>query len=169
SSFGRPRPFPTTDAPQKLDFASDDAYRFFLDLGPLKNANPRYLKNNVAFWNDLMKHGSYDSYWKDRDLLPHLKNIKSAIMTVGGLFDAEDLYGPLHIYETIEKDNPGIKNTLVLGPWFHGGWARSTGEMLGDIEFGSKTSLYYQEKVELPFFNFYLKDKGTVDLPEALV
>jgi uncharacterized protein len=114
------------------------------------------------FWN-------YDEYWQARNILPHLKNIKAAVMTVGGWFDAEDLYGALNTYKTIERTNPGIYNTLVMGPWFHGGWSRGDGEFLGSVRFGAKTSVYYRENVELPFFNCLLKDKCERKLPEALV
>jgi putative CocE/NonD family hydrolase len=90
-------------------------------------------------------------------------------MTVGGWFDAEDLYGALNTYKAIEKKNPGIYNTLVMGPWLHGGWARMEGDTLGDINFGEATSVFYREKIEFPFFNCVLKDKCDEKLPEAYV
>ena len=136
-------------------------------MGPLPEANKKYFKSKIPFWNEIMAHGSYDSFWQSRSILPHLKNIKPAVMTVGGWFDAEDLYGPLNIYQTIEKSNPGIFNILIMGPWAHGNWARTDGDQLGDFHFGAKTSFYYQEELELPFFNYFLKDKGGADLPEA--
>ena len=116
-----------------------------------------------------MEHPNYDSYWQARNTLPHLRNIKPAVMTVGGWFDAEDLYGALNTYKSIEKQSPGAYNILVMGPWFHGGWARSDGDLLGDVRFGSKTGEFYRENIELPFFNYYLKDKGPLKLPEAYV
>jgi len=143
--------------------------RFFLDLGPLANADKKYLKGQVSFWNDMMNHPNYDEFWQARNVLPNLKNIKPAVMTVGGWFDAEDLYGALKTYEAIEKANPGIYKTLVMGPWFHGGWARSDGDFLGNVKFGSKTAVYYRDNVEFPFFNCVLKDKCDRKLPEALV
>ena len=170
ATLGKRRPKPTTEFPPRFSHGTPDGYRFFLDLGPLANANRKYLKGEVGFWNDLMEHPNYDSYWQARDVRPHLRNIKPAIMTVGGWFDAEDLFGALETYKTIERTNPGARNTLVMGPWFHGGWARSDGDFLGDINFGSKTSLAYQETVELPFFNCLLKDKcSTGQIPEAMV
>lgn len=169
SGFGRPRPKPTTLGAESLAFSAHDGYRYFLDLGPLRNANEKYFKGEIGFWNDLMKHGSYDEFWQARNVLPHLKNIKPAVMTVGGWFDAEDLYGALKTYKAIEKQSPGTYNILVMGPWYHGGWARDDGAHLGDIQFDSKTSLFYRENIELPFFNHYLKNKGELKLPDAYV
>ncbi|MBA3322520.1 MAG: CocE/NonD family hydrolase [Pyrinomonadaceae bacterium] len=169
ASFGRPRPKPTTQAPPRFEHGTPDGYKFFLEMGPLKNANERYFKDEVAFWNEMMAHPNYDEYWQARNLLPHLKNVKTAVMTVGGWFDAEDLYGALKTYDSIERKNPGIYNVLVMGPWFHGGWARGDGEGLGDVRFGAKTSAFYRDQIELPFFNFHLKDKGELKLPEAYV
>ncbi|MGH9944340.1 MAG: CocE/NonD family hydrolase [Pyrinomonadaceae bacterium] len=167
ASFGRPRPQPTTVRPPRFEHGTPDGYKFFLELGPLRNADEKYFKGDVAFWNEMMAHPNYDEFWQARNLLPHLKNIRAAVLTVGGWFDAEDLYGALKTYDSIERKNPGIYNVLVMGPWFHGGWARGDGEGLGDVRFGSKTSVFYREQIELPFFNFHLKDKGTLALPEA--
>ena len=169
ASFGRPRPAPTTQSPPRFVHGTPDGYKFFLELGPLVNANEKYFKNEIAFWNDLMNHPDYDEFWQARNVPQHLKKIKPAVMTVGGWFDAEDLYGALKTYEATEEQNPGIFNILVMGPWFHGGWARADGDALGDIRFGSKTSLYYLENIELPFFNCQLKDKCEQSLPEASV
>ncbi|MCH8275738.1 MAG: CocE/NonD family hydrolase [Armatimonadetes bacterium] len=169
SSFGRPRPEPTTRGAPRFQFGMPDAYKFFLELGPLRNANEKYFKDDVAFWNDMMEHGNYDAFWQARNIIPHLKNVRAAVMTVGGLFDAEDLYGPRRIYESVEKQNPGAYNILVLGPWPHGGWGRSDGDMFGDIDFGSKTSLYYRDNIQVPFFYHFLKGEGTLDLAEAIV
>jgi uncharacterized protein len=169
SAFGKPRPKPTTDIPARFSHGTPDGYRFFLDMGPLANADRKYLKGEIAFWNDLMEHPTYDEYWQARNVRPHLRNIKPAVMTVGGWFDSEDLYGALNTYKTIEQTNPTTHNTLVMGPWFHGGWARSDGDFLGSVNFGTKTSLAFREQVELPFFNCLLKDKCDQKLPEAMV
>lgn len=169
ATFGRPRPAPTTEFPPSFEHNTPDGYKFFLNLGPLGNANEKYFKGDIAFWNDLMKHTTYDQFWQERNVLQHLKNIRPAVMTVGGWFDAEDLYGALKTYGTIERENPRTQNILVMGPWFHGGWARSDGDQLGAVSFGSKTAVYYRENVELPFFNCHLKDKCEKKLPEAFV
>ncbi|WMW80450.1 CocE/NonD family hydrolase [Undibacterium cyanobacteriorum] len=169
SSFGKPRPEPT-DQPGSggFDWGTPDAYQFFLELGPLSNANARYFKNGIPFWNELMQHPNYDSYWQAKNLLPHLKNIKAAVMTVGGWYDTEDLYGPLQTYKAIKKNNPGISNTLVMGPWVHGGWQSTAGDKVGDANFGFKTSQNYQA-IEFAFFKHHLKGGDKPALPEAWV
>ena len=170
SAFGHPRPVPTLPQPGAPDpTAQLDAYSFFLALGPLANANEKYFKNDVPFWTEMMQHGAYDDYWQARNLRPHLKNIKPAVMTVGGWFDAEDLFGALNTYKEIEKSSPGANNTLVMGPWCHGCWARTEGDGLGSVQFGAKTSRFYQDEIEFPFFAYWLKGKGDPKLPEALV
>jgi putative CocE/NonD family hydrolase len=169
ATFGLPRPKPTTEFRPRFQHGTPDGYRFFLDLGPLPNADKKYLKGQVAFWNEAVNHPNYDEFWKARNIRPHLKNIKPAVMTVGGWFDAEDLFGALNTYKSIEQASPGANNILVMGPWFHGGWSRSDGDSLGNVTFGSTTSVYYRENVELPFFNCLLKEKCDRKLPEALV
>lgn len=169
ASFGKPRPEPTTERHERFDHETPDGYQFFMNLGSLKNANKRYFHGEIDFWNKIVEHPNYDEFWQARNLLPHLKNVAPAVMTVGGWFDAEDLYGPLNIYRAIERNNPGIFNMLVMGPWRHGGWSRSKGEHLGNIHFGADTSDFYRQSMELPFFNHFLKDKGDIDLPEAFV
>ncbi|HEY8458844.1 MAG TPA: CocE/NonD family hydrolase [Blastocatellia bacterium] len=166
--FGMPRPAPTPNQFKNFSISPPDAYKFFLELGPVANAQKNYFKGRNKYWNDVTEHGTYDEFWQARNVLPHLKNVKPAVMVVGGWFDAENLYGALNIYKTIEKNNPGAKNILVMGPWAHGQWA-SAGESLGGVHFGSNTSAWYREKVELLFFNFYLKDKGGMNLPEATI
>jgi uncharacterized protein len=169
SSFGHPRPRPTTQFGQRFDHGTPDGYKFFLEMGPLANADKKYFHGGIPYWNELMEHPNYDAYWQARNTRPHLRNIKPAVMTVGGWFDAEDLFGALNTYRSIEKQSPGAYNILVMGPWFHGGWSRGDGALLGDVRFGSKTSEFYRENIELPFFNYYLKDKGELKLPEAYV
>lgn len=167
--FGMPRPGPTPNQFKSFTFDPPDAYRFFLNLGPVANAQKQYFKGQNKYWNDLVAHPIYDEFWRARTPLPHLRKVTPAVLVVGGWFDAENLYGALRTYETVEKHNPGAANALVMGPWSHGGWARGTGEGLGEARFGAKTSEWYQEQVELPFFNFHLKGKGEARLPEATV
>jgi putative CocE/NonD family hydrolase len=171
NGFGRPRPEPAIPAPTAPPSPNwVDAYTFFMRLGPLSTVNEKYYKNDIAFWNEMMKHPNYDEFWQARNLRPHLKNITPAVMTVGGWFDAEDLFGALEVYKSIEKQSPGATNTLVMGPWFHGGWAgRSDGESLGNVHFGDKTSDFYRDNIEFPFFEFHLKGKRDPNLPEAFV
>jgi putative CocE/NonD family hydrolase len=169
ANFGQPRPEPTTRRPPPFQHGTQDGYQFFLDIGPLKNVNERYFKDRIVFWNRMVEHPNYDDFWKARNLLPHLKNVAPAVMTVGGWYDAEDLYGTFKTYQAIEKQNPGIFNVMVIGPWYHGGWSSSDGSRLGNIGFGAPTSQHYQKDVELPFFNHFLKGEGEHKLPEALV
>ena len=151
------------------EYPVNDDYNFFLDLCPLNEVNQTYFNNRVPFWDSLVVHQNYDRFWQERNILPHLKNISCAVMTTGGWYDGEDLYGTVNTYQSIEKQNPGIYNILVMGPWIHGGWARTKGDSLGLISFAAGTSDYYQKEVELKFFNYFLKNKGSLDLPEALV
>ncbi len=169
SSFGYPRPELTKSWERHFEFPTPDGYDFYLKLGPLANANKLYLKGEVPFWNKLMRHGNYDEFWHSRNIRPHLRNIRPAVMTVGGWFDAEDLFGTLAVYNSIEESSPGAFNILVMGPWYHGGWARSTGESLGSIRFGSQTSIFYRKEIEFPFFKHFLKGDVPIDLPEAYV
>jgi uncharacterized protein len=168
-NFGRPHKGPGIPPSQRFEHWTDDGYRFFLDLGPLANANKKYMKNEIKLWNEWMQHGDYDQYWQAQNVPQHLNRVTPAVMTVGGWFDAEDLYGPLAIYQAIEKNNPKAWNSLVMGPWCHGCWARDKGEKLGNISFGSSTSSFYQENIEFPFFMHFLKRKGDMKLPEAYV
>ncbi len=167
-NFGQARPVPTgtSDYLKKSSGRkTQDGYDYFTSLGGLKETADSYEKNygvRIRFWDEMMQHPNYDDYWKDRNVLPKLKGIKAAIMTVGGWYDNEDLYGALETYQHIERQNPGIYNVLVVGPWFHGGWERGDGDFLGTAYFGQKTSLDYQAKIELPFFNHFLKDKGDI-------
>lgn len=169
SSFGKPREGPTTERTERFDHGTPDGYQFFLDMGPLKNADELYLKGEIAFWNEIVRHPNYDAFWQSRNILPHLRNIGAAVLVVGGWFDTEDLYGPLKTYRAVEEQNPGIDNRIVMGPWRHGGWARTDGDSLGTAEFGFKTSDYYNRNVVLPFFLHHLKGKGEHRLPEALM
>jgi len=152
-----------------FDYGTPDGYKFFLELGPISNVNEKYFLNRVPTWNEYMQHGNYNEYWKEQNVLQYLNNIKHPILNVAGWFDAEDFYGPMSIYYTMEKKNPNNNSTIIIGPWRHGGWARRDGDFLGNIQFDSKTCVYFREKVELPFFNYYLRDKGELNLPEALV
>lgn len=153
---------------KRLNPTSEDGSLFYNQLGTLQEAVDKYYQGNF-FMQEILEHPNYDDFWKKRDLLPHLKNVKHAVMTVGGWFDAEDLRGPLSIYKTIEKTSPKANNTIVMGPFSHGGWARESGKTFhNDIYFGDSIATFYQKNIETPFFNHYLKDeKKTLDLPEA--
>jgi putative CocE/NonD family hydrolase len=141
--FGVPRTGLTTESAAEFDPKTPDGYQFFLDMGPLRNADERYLKGGVPYWKELTAHPNYDAFWKARTVLPHLRKVKSAksaMLVVGGWFDTEDLFGTLRTYEAIERQNPGTSNRLVVGPWAHGDWVRDEGRKLGTADFGSPTS-----------------------------
>jgi putative CocE/NonD family hydrolase len=157
----------TKQFPDDNIYPVNDGYNFFLNSGPLNKMDEKYFNTEVPFWDSLMIHGNYDRFWQRRNILPHLRNIKCAVMTVCGWFDAENLYGSINTYQSIEANNPEIYNIFIAGPWIHGGWARTPGNELGDISFGDFTSDYYQQEIELKFFNYFLKDKGELDLPEV--
>ena len=149
--------------------SQSDAYQFYMDLGPLRNAAQYYGDDNF-FWQQLVDHPNYDSFWQRRNILPHLKGIRANVLTVGGWFDAEDLYGPLQIYRAIEKNNPDTFNALVMGPWSHGDWARDADvQMVSAVSFGRRLSDAYQRDVEAPFFKHFLKGQGERPDFEALV
>jgi hypothetical protein len=169
-SVRQARKGPTTDPRPRLSYPTPDGYSFFLQLGSLRNITAKVMGNENRPWNDAMAHETYDDYWEAISIYPHLRNIKPAILTVGGWYDAEDLHGTLGTYRFIEKQNPGLQNTIVMGPWAHGRWNLLAGgsEDRGVFSF-SGTRVYFQEKIELPFFNYYLKGKGPLNLPEAVV
>ena len=169
--FGPQKTKPTTEAWFKFpNVGTNDDYQFFLNAGPLVNLDKYYDSSN-EFWQQLKEHSSYDEFWQKRGLLQHLKNIKPAVMIVGGWFDAEDLYGPLNTYSAIEKSSKNY-NTIVMGPWSHGDWARnSEKQIIGNINFGDSISGFYQKNIEANFFRHFLKNngKGENKLPEAYV
>jgi putative CocE/NonD family hydrolase len=169
ANFGRPRPEPTRKGPHAFEHDTPDGYDFFLNMGPLPGADLKYFKGDVAFWNEVMKHGTYDEFWQARNLRPHLKNIKPAVMTVGGWFDAENLFGALETFRKVEATSPMTNNILVMGPWLHGGWSNGDGNALGSVPFNSKTAEFYRAQIELPFFEHYLKGKGEMKHPKAWV
>ncbi len=149
-----------------FDMGTPDGYAFYLKAGPTSNLDKVYLKSENPLFADQLYHDTFDSYWQPRDLSQHMHNIHCAVMTVGGWYDAEDLSGPWRTYRAIEKDNPGTPNTIVEGPWVHGGWAGSDGDHLGDAVFHAKTGEFFRKEIQFPFFEFYLKGKGQAP-PEA--
>ncbi len=170
SGFGKPRPKPTTQGSPGYQFKTQDNYDFYLKTGALKNF-AKIMGDSIAFWKDLYAHPNYDDWWKARNPMNFVTNVKPAMLIVGGLFDAEDCYGAWNLYKAIEAKSKFTENKLVMGPWSHGGWGgRADGSYLGNVRFGSKTSEYYQRNIEIPFFNFYLKLRGTVhDIAEATI
>lgn len=159
-------------APQLMRFYEKpvaDGYDFHLQQGPLSSFTEKYHHDNF-FWQQIIDHPNYDSFWQKRSLLPHLTNIKPAVLTVGGWFDAEDLYGPLNIYKKIEQSTPGAKNAIVMGPWGHGDWSRDNPRSIhNNLYFGDSIAYFFQRDVEARFFAYHLKDEKDPALPEALM
>jgi uncharacterized protein len=151
-----------------FDYGTQNGYDFYLNAGTIGNLS-NYLEGKSALWDDQLRHDTYDDYWKVRNLAPHMKNIHCAVLTVGGWFDAEDLQGPFSTFHAVDKNNAGIFNALVVGPWVHGGWGRLDGNHLGRVEFGANTGEYYRSNILFPFFEQYLKGNGNAKLPKAYV
>ena len=169
--FGVPRKGPVDDYGDLLFKSnSKDVYSFFRKLGPLSaTQSASYFNHKSYIWDEYLAHDTYDDYWKARNIRPHLKNIKIPTLVVGGWFDAEDLFGALNTYSSIERQSPGNTNRLVMGPWTHGAWASGNWDKFASYDFGSNTSKYFQDSLEAPFFRYYLKDEGSFNQPEATV
>jgi putative CocE/NonD family hydrolase len=157
---------PTQEQPKGFRHGTNDGYKYFLEMGPLKNSLQSEAHANDPYWKANLEHPAFDAHWQARSILPHLKGIRHAVLVAGGWYDAEDLHGTFKTYQAIEQNNPGIDNIFVVGPWSHGAWAWEDGDRLGDVSFGEKTSRAFQQ-MELAFFNYYLKDKGEGKFPEA--
>ena len=168
--FDIPRPAPVKGYDHTLFRASfADAYAFFLELGPVRNTNkPEFFNNKGKIWNEYLEHSTYDQYWQARNIRTHLKNIRPAVLVVGGWFDAEDMFGALRTYEAIEKQSPHNDNHLIMGPWTHGAWGGGNWTKFGPLDFQQNVNAHYHE-IESEFFNHYLKDSASSPLAEATV
>ena len=168
STFGKPHPAPTKDYGNGFTSPIKDNYKFYLQAGAVKNL-AAMIGDSIKFWHEMYLHPTYDDWWKARNARVGLYNVKPAMLWVGGLFDAEDCYGAWNSYKAAETQSPQSNSKLVMGPWYHGQWSRE-GSYLGNIRFESNTSDYYQKNIEIPFFNYYLKNKGSVDdIKEATI
>ena len=150
-------------------YGTPDGYDFFLKLGPLSNADERYFKHQHPYWTLAMDHSTYDESWQSRAIWKHLKNVRPAVMLVGGWYDAEDPQGLFLQHNFMLRNHPPSNEMIVVGPWSHGGFARGDGDRLGNVNFGSKTAQYYREQIELPFFVYHLKGRGDGKFPKAWV
>ncbi|MBC7535207.1 MAG: CocE/NonD family hydrolase [Ferruginibacter sp.] len=165
-TFGKPHPLPTKDYGNGFETDIKDNYKFFLQAGPVKNL-AAMIGDSIKFWHEMYKHPNYDSWWKARNARVGLFDVKPAMLWVGGLFDAEDCWGAWNSYKACESQSPKTNSKIVMGPWYHGQWSRE-GSYLGNVRFESNTSEYFQKNIEVPFFNYYLKNKGSVnDIAEA--
>lgn len=168
SAFGVPKNKPDSVAAASVGYPIHDNYKFYLETGAVKNLT-KLTGDTIAFWNDLMAHPNYDDWWKDRDARNATINLQPAMLWVGGLFDAEDCWGAWNSYKAAEENNPGKAfNKIIEGPWYHGQWSTSDGTQLGNVQFDSNTSEYYQQNFEVPFFNYFLKGEGDIsEIDEA--
>lgn len=160
----------TTPERSGFTFPMQDGYRYYLGMGTLGALDTAKGGTN-AYFHDQVVHSTYDDYWKARDLETHLHGVKAAVLAVGGWFDAEDLSGPVKVFHAVERLSPGAaEDTLVEGPWVHGGWSRGTGAQLGDIKFtgaDGAPSEFYRKNIEAPFFAHWLKGAEWTPLPRA--
>jgi hypothetical protein len=167
STNARARTAPSERPVERFDYGTPDGYRFFLEMGAAANAKKYF--DDVPTYNDHMAHGTYDEYWQARNVPKDLAGINHPVLIVASWFDAQDFHGPFRMYRALKEKSPANKTTIAVGPWTHGGWARGDGDTLGNIQFGSKTAAHFRSEIELPFFNYYLKDKGQLRLPDAAV
>jgi len=165
--FSAPSRAPSTKGAKGVNIRMQDNYDYYLKMGAMPNFT-KMSGDTMKFWTDMMDHPNLDAWWKARDARSGIKNVKPAILITGGLFDAEDGYGAWHTYDALVKQSPATNSKLVMGPWYHGQWASNNGTRLGNVQFGSNTSLYYQN-MEVPFFNYYLKGKGSDTLSKATI
>jgi putative CocE/NonD family hydrolase len=145
-----------------------DTYEWYLDLGPLSTVNEKYFREKIPTWNDFVNHPDYDAFWQRQAFAPWLTRVTVPTLNVAGWWDQEDFYGPIKIYELLERQDTSHQNFLVVGPWNHGGWSRGEGRKLGPIDFGSDTAAHYRRNILTPFLAYYLKDKGNAPVAEAL-
>ncbi|MDR2040302.1 MAG: CocE/NonD family hydrolase [Bacteroidales bacterium] len=166
---GQPRRHPTSVPGKRVEYYRTDNYSFYLCQGTIKNLT-RLTGDSIRFWNDMVQHPDYDEWWKARDLRRSCHDVAPAILIVGGLFDTDDCFGAWNLYKTIKKQSPKTDLRLVFGPWFHGSWAQDNFTSLGHIRLNSNTSEYYQKNIELPFFNYHLKEQGNISkIPKITV
>ncbi len=169
ANFGLKRLEPIQKYPAgKLKYDTPDGYKFWLDHGPLSNLDKKHFNGEIIHWKEYQEHPVYDEFWQSRNVEPHLKNIKPAVMTVGGWFDAQDIRGPFIVYNGIKNNSPKSNNRLILGPWYHGSWSTTVGDRSANIPWGSNTGEFYRKELEFKFFTFYLKDKGSMDIPNVM-
>ncbi|MEQ1515090.1 MAG: CocE/NonD family hydrolase [Usitatibacteraceae bacterium] len=174
ANYGFYSSFKQQDAPSlppktyvPFDYGTASGYEYFLKLGTLANIIGTLEKQKGSLFGDQAKRDTYEEYWKSRNIAAHLKNIKAAVLTVGGWYDGEDPQGPLTTYRSIKQNNPGTFNAIVMGPWSHGGWGRLDGARMGRVSFAAKTADHYRKNIVFPFFEKFLRDKSDVKLAEA--
>ena len=144
-----------------FDFETYDTYSWYLKLGPLSNINARYLHGSIPYWNSIVEHPDYDAFWKDEAWVTQVKGAFVPNLNVAGFWDQEDPWGPWEIYRRSELSDPNRYNFIVAGPWFHGQWHQLKAESIGQLSFGGHdTAVEFREKIEAPWFRYWLHGKG---------
>lgn len=167
--FGPESNYPTTRTAPAYDFGTTDGYRFYLQMGPVKRLADLDVRGQSEFLRQLLAHPTYDAFWQARNLRPHLRDVRPAVLTVGGWYDGEDLFGSLECFKAIQRQSPGTDNHLVMGPWWHGQWSSGEGDRLGQAAWGQATARTYREEVEKPFFDRHLLGRAGPDLAKAFL
>lgn len=152
-----PNPTPLPKTRLAFDYGAADGYDYFLRHLTLSNIAATLSARQRELFMPNIEHDTYDAFWQSRAIGPHLRNVKAAVLTVGGWFDAEDAEGPFIVHRALERQNKGGNHALVVGPWVHGGWARGDGERLGHVRFDAKTGEWFRRQVQFPFFEQHLK------------
>ncbi len=150
-----------------FQFDREDTYNWYLQLGPLSNVDSLYFHGKLPAWDDFIAHPNYDEFWRRQSLASYVGSPKVPNLNVAGWWDQEDFYGPMEIFELQEKQDARRWNFLVVGPWNHGGWAHGDGRSLGPVNFGTDTGLYFRKQIQVPWFAYWLKDKGQLPFAKA--
>ena len=142
-------------------FDTYDTYDWYLKLGPISNINSKFVHNSLPFWNSVVEHPDYDSFWRREAWVNQLHCAPVPNLNVAGFWDQEDPWGPWKIFRNSSEHDPEGLTLMVAGPWFHGEWQHTKGEAIGPITFGGhETSREFREKIEAPFFRYYLHGEG---------
>jgi putative CocE/NonD family hydrolase len=137
-----------------------DDYDLYMQAGSAGELGRRHGLEQMGFWRKILDHPSYDAFWSDQavDKVLAAQPIKVPVLLVHSLWDQEDIYGAIAVYNAIKPlDTGNDKVFLVLGPWHHGQEILDAAA-LGPIRFGSDTGTWFRQNVLRPFLDRYLKD-----------
>lgn len=165
-----PRGEPTSSfRPRRLAIPDEGTFEYYLSHTVADFTE--LLGSDFEFWRQVAGHPDYDEWWRERCAECACRGIRAAVLVVGGTYDAEDCYGAWKTYDAICRLSPDADCRLVMGAWSHGAWqSHKKADAVGDIVYGRGIGDMYRESVEVPFFNFYLKDKGCLDsLPRTML
>src|SRR5438132_4032078 len=143
-----------------FDFDVYDTYTWYLRLGQLSNVNANYLHGTIPYWNDIVAHPDYDSFWKKEAWVNQLHSSTVPNLNVAGFYDQEDPSGPWQIFRHAAEHDPQGTNSMVAGPWFHGDWQTPKGDNIGLLALSREPAREFRENIDAPFFRFYLHGRG---------